>query len=267
MISRPPPPPPPLAPPPVTFGRSRRWRGWSRRRKLVFGGIAVFVVLAVMSALGAPKQSAIPGATPVAFSVIEPKDRSSVASSPLLVRGTAPAFRTVSGGLRGGDDVTVSADAHGNWAMSVNLEEGPNELQFRIDADPTTARSLSVTFTGVAVVGDEPTSAVSTPGATETELSSPGPRPTVTGFVSEQEYGAAWPFTVPDGVVRCVPYQAVVFDASNGQRYALNGFAKQRFPKLPPLEEIWAFDPNPDLAAQGYRISIGGLIELGLTLC
>jgi hypothetical protein len=59
----------------------------------------------------------------------------------------------------------------------------------------------------------------------------------------------------------------MVITSSDGFRYPVNGLAASQFPDLPPLEDIWAFHPDPAMADAGFRISIGPLIQAGLALC
>jgi hypothetical protein len=69
-----------------------------------------------------------------------------------------------------------------------------------------------------------------------------------------------WPLTVDQGVLAC-DLDAVTITAE-GAVYAINGLARQR--ELgDDLDPIWK--PNPDV--EGASISVGPLIDLGLTLC
>ncbi len=69
-----------------------------------------------------------------------------------------------------------------------------------------------------------------------------------------------WPLTVEQGTLFC-DADAVTFVA-DGQTYALNGLARGRELGM-DIDPIWI--DNPDV--EGYKISIGPLIDLGLTLC
>ena len=78
--------------------------------------------------------------------------------------------------------------------------------------------------------------------------------------VTSEAYGAAWPLTVDEAVLRC-DEAAVTLDAE-GTTYALNAAAQERHLGV-ALKPIWA--PNPDV--DGARMNIGQLIQHGLRLC
>lgn len=84
------------------------------------------------------------------------------------------------------------------------------------------------------------------------------------GNVSSDEFGSDWPLTVDSGDLRCEGsegFGAVVFTDPGGDEYGLNGVALSQ--GYPPIDPIWKNDP--DLA--GLKISIGALIDRGLSLC
>lgn len=79
--------------------------------------------------------------------------------------------------------------------------------------------------------------------------------------VSQAEFGDAWPLTIDRGTLRCEPPGAVVFQASDGSDYGVNGIAlSQGYPEIDP---IWADDPDPLVPKK----SIGPLLDRGLALC
>lgn len=78
--------------------------------------------------------------------------------------------------------------------------------------------------------------------------------------VSQKDFGEAWPLTVESGVLTCKE-GAVFFTSPDGSIYAINGTAGNRGGR--DLEPIWK--PNPEIP--GTRISIGPLIQAGLSLC
>ncbi len=92
------------------------------------------------------------------------------------------------------------------------------------------------------------------------EESEPAPE-SEPGAVSDGEYGAAWPLSVPYGVLRCEAY-AVTFETSDGTTYAVNGAARGRGPH-PDIDPIWLDDPDN----LGAKKDIGPLIDRGLALC
>ena len=100
--------------------------------------------------------------------------------------------------------------------------------------------------------------------------------------ISQQEYGAKWPFTVSGGRLECIN-NAVIFHAGE-KAYAVNGVAKQK--GYSAIEVIWKEDPSffkmaEEIAksenkavkevinAMGSptRINIGPILDRGLALC
>lgn len=78
----------------------------------------------------------------------------------------------------------------------------------------------------------------------------------------KEDYGDAWPFTVDQGIVRCVaPRNEIVF-SSGGKAYAVNGTAKAN-DLYADIGQIWKDDPT----IAGAKISIGPILDLGLSLC
>lgn len=71
-----------------------------------------------------------------------------------------------------------------------------------------------------------------------------------------------WPLEPEYGALRCEDGSAVVFDAPDGQTYAVNGTAKS-WKKGREIRPIWL--DNPDL--EGLKIDIGPLIDEGLSRC
>lgn len=84
------------------------------------------------------------------------------------------------------------------------------------------------------------------------------------GNVSSDEFGADWPLTVDSGDLSCEGsngFGAVVFTDPDGNEYGVNGVAAGQ--GYSPIDPIWKDDP--ELA--GLKISIGPLIDRGLSLC
>lgn len=93
------------------------------------------------------------------------------------------------------------------------------------------------------------------------------PTPSDPGYVSQEQLGAAWPFTVPYGALLCEvwgPQQevapVVLFAAPDGTLYAIKRHG-EFFLELPPVEDIWL----PEL--DGHRVSIEPITDRGLELC
>lgn len=112
----------------------------------------------------------------------------------------------------------------------------------------------------------QPTIEEAEPTATPTEKPTAAPAPTAAPTdrrtVRKADYGDAWPFTVESGIVRCVaPRNEVVF-SSGGKAYAVNGTAKAN-DLYADIGSIWKDDPT----IAGAKISIGPILDLGLSLC
>ncbi|WP_167492547.1 DUF2511 domain-containing protein [Pseudomonas leptonychotis] len=85
-------------------------------------------------------------------------------------------------------------------------------------------------------------------------------------LISAEDYGDAWPFTVEEMHLSCLPGTAVVVaDAETGVMYPLNGQAKNkaRALALEPIDSVWRADPDN----AGAKVSLGPLIKQGLELC
>lgn len=85
-------------------------------------------------------------------------------------------------------------------------------------------------------------------------------------LVSAGDYGQDWPLTLDEVHLMCLDGDAVVAsDPESGRMYPLNGTANAKAARLAlePLAPIWRDDP----AAPGAKLSVGPLIERGLTLC
>ena len=81
--------------------------------------------------------------------------------------------------------------------------------------------------------------------------------------MTQAEFGNDWPFSVPEGTLRCEGSEgsgSVTFEAG-GTVYGSNGTAKGK--GLPGIEPIWVADP----AIPGTKKSVGPIITRGLQLC
>ena len=84
------------------------------------------------------------------------------------------------------------------------------------------------------------------------------------GYIAAATFEDPWPFTVEEGVVRCLGGSAVVLIAE-GTTYAINGLARGRIADegWSEVEPIWLENPS----IPGTRIDIGPVIDIGLDLC
>ena len=79
--------------------------------------------------------------------------------------------------------------------------------------------------------------------------------------ISRADLGDKWPLMIDSGTLECRNGAEVVL-SSGGTLYALNGTAKSR--KLyADVTSVWADDPS----MAGLKVSIGPLIDEGLSLC
>lgn len=86
--------------------------------------------------------------------------------------------------------------------------------------------------------------------------------------VRQDDFGAAWPFTVPDGVLTCVGHgkrHAIIFEAG-GIRYGVNGTAQGAGTaaklNLQNVRQIWRDDPE----IPGAKVNMGPILERGRAL-
>ena len=102
---------------------------------------------------------------------------------------------------------------------------------------------------------------LSEPAPPEPQPPPPAPPPPPPGYVSRAQLGAAWPFSVAAGVVRCELGGAVVFRA-NGVDYAINGTARG-LDRWAEVDDIWLDDPS----IPGTKKDISPILDRGLQLC
>lgn len=89
--------------------------------------------------------------------------------------------------------------------------------------------------------------------------------------ISRDSFKGTWPFTVSQGVLTCLKMgrnKAVLLDVDDTW-YALNGIAKAKGRKsgFMPVEPIWLIDKRISKPDFIVRVSLGGVISRGLTLC
>ena len=96
---------------------------------------------------GASASPAGPAAPIVGLTIQSPQDGQVVATKDVTVIGLAPPGLTVTRDISFGLDQHATADGTGHWAINVGLQEGQNDLVFRIGDDRSTEKRLRVTFT------------------------------------------------------------------------------------------------------------------------
>jgi hypothetical protein len=95
---------------------------------------------------GASASPVGPAAPIVGLTIQSPQDGQAVATKDLTVIGLAPPGLTVTRDISFGLDQHATADGTGHWAINVGLQEGQNDLVFRIGDDRSTEKRLRVTF-------------------------------------------------------------------------------------------------------------------------
>ena len=95
-----------------------------------------------------PSESQVaPSAPIVGMTILSPRDGDVVASKDVTVIGLAPPGLTITRDVSFGLDSHATADGTGHWAMNVGLNEGQNDLVFRIGDDRSTEQRLRVIYT------------------------------------------------------------------------------------------------------------------------
>ena len=91
-----------------------------------------------------------PSAPIVGLTIQSPPDGQVIATKEVTVIGLAPPGLTVTRDVSFGLDQHATADGTGHWAINVGLQEGQNDLVFRIGDDRSTEKRLRVTFAAPA---------------------------------------------------------------------------------------------------------------------
>ncbi len=84
-------------------------------------------------------------------------------------------------------------------------------------------------------------------------------------FISEDELGREWPFTVPFGIVSCRGSSEVYFIAADRTSYPANGTAMSAQPDGADIRTIWR-NSSPNPAVPG-KVDMHPVIRAGLALC
>ena len=131
-----------------------------------------------------------------------------------------------------------------------------------------------------AVVATRPSESTMTPPPQPTNTPRPTNVPSATAtptesveeqdpyFVTQEQYGDAWPFTVNQGRVQCIPtgggLRLALFQAK-GKTYALNGTARSLAEEkgYTDIFEIWRDDPD----FEGLKVAITPILNLALAAC
>jgi hypothetical protein len=94
-----------------------------------------------------PTLTPSPTPTPQAILIITSPDDGAVVRTPSVqVVGTAPPGAEIVLAISLFGDRRTSADDKGDWVLTVDLEEGPNDFAFRIGDDESTTKALRVVY-------------------------------------------------------------------------------------------------------------------------
>ncbi len=88
-----------------------------------------------------------PVAPIVGLTILSPSDGQAVGSKDVLVIGAAPPGVTITRDVSFGLDQHATVDGTGHWAIQVGLNEGDNNLKFRIGDDHSTERTIRIIYT------------------------------------------------------------------------------------------------------------------------
>jgi hypothetical protein len=88
-----------------------------------------------------------PSAPIVGLTIQSPLDGQAVATKEVTVIGLAPPGLTITRDVSFGLDQHGTVDGTGHWAINVGLNEGQNDLVFRIGDDRSTEQRLRVLYT------------------------------------------------------------------------------------------------------------------------
>jgi hypothetical protein len=117
---------------------------------------AVSTLLVLASGLAAcfgesptPTPTPVPSPTPTPRAILiitSPDDGAVVRTPSVQVVGTAPPGAEIVLDISLFGDRRTSADDEGDWVLTVDLEEGPNDFAFRIGDDDSTTKALRVVY-------------------------------------------------------------------------------------------------------------------------
>jgi hypothetical protein len=97
-------------------------------------------------AVGPGGSPVAPSAPIVGLTIQSPAQEQAVATKEVTVIGIAPPGLTITRDVSLFPDQHATVDGTGHWAMNVGLEEGENELVFRIGDDRSTEQRLRVVY-------------------------------------------------------------------------------------------------------------------------
>jgi hypothetical protein len=121
------------------------------------GSAVAFVVVALLAFGCGELPARSPGAGAGTMTITSPASGTVVHTATVEVAGTAPAGARVVHDISFAPDDDVIAGVDGTWSMTVTLEEGANELVFRVGDDRSTEVRLGLQYTPGLTASAEPT--------------------------------------------------------------------------------------------------------------
>lgn len=151
---------------------------WYRRSRWAKIGIGFASFLAVISAIAVaaePPASELADLSPTPVPVLTiraPRDGAVVDTPSIQFVGSAPAGSEVVQNISFASDKRTSADSSGNWVLTVDLDEGINDVVLRIGSEDATSKTIRVTYR------------MASPSPSQTPTLRPTPTPTPSGTES-----------------------------------------------------------------------------------
>ena len=129
-------------------------RGWPFAGKATAPILALCLAASLVGCFGSeptptPQPTPTPTAAPTPAPILviaSPEDGEVVRTPSVQVVGTAPAGAEIVQELSMFGDRRTSADDEGDWVLTVDLDEGDNDLIFRIGDDEATTKTLRIVF-------------------------------------------------------------------------------------------------------------------------
>lgn len=149
----------------------------------IAGLLAVGISAAIIAVLANPEfRASVTAPTPAGIlEIVRPADGAIVTTNSVQVVGRAPAGAEIVQDVSFASDRRTSANAEGDWTLTVDLETGDNDLTFRIGSDRASAVALRVTYereVAALSLSPSPTS-TSSPTVSPTASPTPSAAPTL----------------------------------------------------------------------------------------
>jgi hypothetical protein len=125
-----------------------------QRSRALVGSLAVVLACSLVGCVGSeptptPEPTATPSPSPTPRPILiitSPEDGDVVRTRSVQLVGTAPPGAEIILDVPLFGDRRTSADDHGDWVLTVDLEEGDNDLVVRIGAEQATTKTIRVVY-------------------------------------------------------------------------------------------------------------------------